>query len=162
MLMGFGRQSLFSVGTNVEVSADGAPECKIGGATLDWATFAALGADTTYNDGVTVKAGEKAARYGQVINRITSTANGGTVGMYGPFDPAATDGRQTLGDDTYVINRTVLAAEPVDQYPQAIFGGRVWLDRILQSGVGAASLAAGPTLAALRAALPRLKFVTGN
>jgi hypothetical protein len=155
--MGYGRQTLGTVGSNVEVSADGAPECKIGGVTIDWATVAAVaGADVTYNDGVTVKVGEKALRYGQVINLITAS------GKYGPFDPAAADGRQTLGDDVYVLNRTALANEPVDEYPQAIYGGRVWLARIIQSGVGAASLAAGPTLAALKGALPRLKFVTGN
>jgi hypothetical protein len=95
---------------------------------------------------------------------ITASVNGSVVGMYGPYDPAATDGRQTIGAglDNYLLNRDALASEPRDQYPEAIYGGPVWAALLKTSGTGAHSLAAGPTLAELKAAFPRLVLVSGN
>jgi hypothetical protein len=149
----YGRTSVAGAGTSVEVSADGAPEAKTGGVTIDWATVAAVaGADVTWNDGVTVKIGEKGLRYGQVITKITAS------GKYGPYDPAAVDGRQTLTKgEAYILNRSALQLEPKDEHPEAIFGGRVFWDRIINSGGGAASLAAGPTEANVLATFPRLQ-----
>lgn len=66
----FGRQVLETVGGSIQVSADGKPEMKMGGVTVDWSTISALSADTTYEDGVTVLSGEKVLRYGQVLTLI--------------------------------------------------------------------------------------------
>jgi hypothetical protein len=41
-------------------------------------------------------------------------------------------------------------------HPPVIHGGECWIDRVIQSGTGTHSLAAGPTLAELLAAFPSL------
>lgn len=153
--MGYGRQALGVVGTSIEVSADGRPEAKIAGLTIDWGTVAAVsGSPVSLEDGVTIAVGEKYLRHGQVLTKIAAS------GKYGPYDPAAADGRQTLTrGQCFVLNRAAQQGDPKDEHPEAIEGGRVWLARILQSGVAAHSLAAGPTRAELEAAFPRLIFV---
>jgi hypothetical protein len=88
--MAFGR-TLLSANSIMptRVTADGSPRYKSGGATIDWATVAALGADTTYPDGSLLKSGQKVLRYGQVVCKLsaaaantqqtlTGTATGGT------------------------------------------------------------------------------------
>lgn len=68
----FGRTVLTpATGRPVAVSADGAPEYKMGGITLDWSTVTAVGSDTTYPDGATALAGQKILRYGQILTKIT-------------------------------------------------------------------------------------------
>lgn len=161
--MAYGRTSLAN--NNVfptRVSADGIPKYKAGGITIDWATVAALGSDTTLPDGSVVRSGQKMLRYGQVVTKITAT------GLFGPYDPAAADGRQTLArGDCFVMDETVLqypSGSPLlgastDQTGGAIEGGDIWIDRVLQAGTGAASLAAGPTLANLSTAFPAFYYV---
>jgi hypothetical protein len=98
---------------------------------------------------------------------VAVTNAGGNHGMFGPYDSAAGDGRQTLTrGECFILNQTVLqgAASPrmptgPTDHPPALEGGMVWKSRILQSGVAAHSLAAGPTLAELLAAFPRLRLV---
>lgn len=151
-----GRTVVESTGRSIQVTADGSPEFKHGGVTIDWSTVAAVaGADVTLKDGVVVKIGEKYLRYGQVIKKITAS------GKYGPYDPAAADGREVApirGED-YILNETMKEDDIGSDHPAALEGGRVFLGRIIQSGVGAASLAAGPTLANLLAGFPRLLLV---
>jgi hypothetical protein len=70
------------------VSADGYPEYKEGGVTIDWGAVAAAGADVTLPDGTKIKTGEKYLRYGTPIIRnqvkevqtvtITGTPTGGS------------------------------------------------------------------------------------
>jgi len=155
--MGYGRQVLGTVGSGVELSVDGKPLAKTGGITLDWSAFAAVsGSDVTLPDGVVVKVGEKYAKTGQVVCKITSS------GKYGPFDPAATStGRESLVQGScFMLNRPAFANEPADEHPEAVYGGKLWLDRVVQVGTGTASLAAGPTLSALRTAFPQAQFET--
>jgi hypothetical protein len=264
----WGRSAVETIGKRREVAADGAPECKAGGVTLDWTTVTAVaGADLTLPDGVIVKIGEKYLRYGQVICEIgiaevqtitftggptagnatitlpaagnqpaqtaapvafnataqqmqdalnalsrlgpngtivgrtgtgvagdpyiytatfkrdiadvpqltsTHTFTGGTTpttthatttpgnaagGKYGPFDTAATDGRQTLERGRcYIVNSTWKDSDLHDENPQAIEGGLVFLDRLIAT-TGTASLAAGPTQTNLLTAFPRLRLV---
>lgn len=154
--MAYGRQVLGTVGTSIQVSADGKPVSKLAGVTLDWATVVAVaGADVTLADGLVVKIGEKYLRYGQVIARITAS------GKYGPYDPAAADGREIapVRGRAFILNRTALANEPADEYPEAIEGGRVWRARIIQSEAAAHTLALGPTFVELNAAFPDLRYV---
>jgi hypothetical protein len=152
----FGRTLVESTGRSIQVSADGRPEMKHAGLTIDWTTVAAVaGSDVTLLDGVVVKVGEKYIRYGQVLSLITAS------GKYGPYDPAAADGRQlapTRGE-CYIANETIKEDEIASDFPPVLEGGRVFLARIIQAGAGAASLAAGPTLANLLAGFPRLRLV---
>ncbi len=242
MNMGYGRRVIGTIGSSIEVSADGRPEAKTGGVTIDWPTIVAVsGADVALDDGITVPIGEKYLRYGQVVCLVTggeittltitagsgnvtvtvngqtatvafdatagtidtalealstvgvggvavtgttpnytltwasslgdvavsatgatvaTTSVGGRTNLYGPYDPAAVDGRQTLTrGQCFILNRTALHIEPLDDYPEAIEGGKVWLARILQSGLATHTLAAGPTKAELLAAFPRLQLV---
>jgi hypothetical protein len=93
----FGTRSLGTLASRLKVSADGRPEAKIGGVTIDWSTVVAVsGSDVTLIDGVLVAVGEKYLRYGQVITRIgvaevqTFTLTGGpTAGTATVTLPAA-------------------------------------------------------------------------
>jgi hypothetical protein len=68
----FGRQVIgVASGRPVAVSADGAPESKMGGVTVDWSTVTAAGSDTLWPDGTTVLTGQKALRFGQILAQIT-------------------------------------------------------------------------------------------
>src|SRR5262245_34217470 len=153
----FARALLESTGRSIQVTADGCPEMKAGGITIDWTTVTAVtGSDVTYLDGIVVKVGEKAIRYGQVLSKITAS------GKYGPYDPAATGTGRELAPvrgETYIANETIKEDEIASDHPPVLEGGLVFLDRIIQAGTGTASLAAGPTLANLLAGFPRLRLI---
>jgi hypothetical protein len=264
----FGRSVLGTVGGSIQLTSDGRPEMKPGGVTLDWASVTAAAADVTYEDGVTVLAGEKAVRYGQSlapigvaevqtvtitgsptggtftltlpagsdtvtdpaqttaavaynaaataveaalnalgrlspdgatvsgsaggpwtvtfarrlgnVPQLTSTnaltggtspavahatttagTGGGAAGLWGPYDSAASDGRQlTPGRGNVVlVNETVKQNDLHSDHPPVLTGGRVFKNRIIATN-GTASLAAGPTFANLEAAMPRLSYCT--
>lgn len=153
----FGRNTVETAGRSIQVTADGFPEMKAAGVSIDWSSVAAVtGSDVTYLDGVLVKVGEKALRYGQVLSKITAS------GKYGPYDPAAAGtGREVapVRGECFICNETIKEDERASDHPPVLEGGLVYLDRIIQSGAGAASLAAGPTLANLLAGFPRLRLV---
>ena len=96
------------------------------------------------------------------------TVVGATSGYFGPYDPAASDGRQNLNrGDCFVLDEMVLQYDAgtsaltsaTDQTGGALEGGHIYIDRVLQSGAAAASLALGPTLVNFSAAFPRFSFV---
>jgi hypothetical protein len=92
---------------------------------------------------------------------ITVNVAASTAGMYAPYDPAATDGRQNLVQGSaFILNESMRQTDLASDHPEAIYGGLTFLARIIQAGTGAASLAAGPTLANLQTAFPRLAYVT--
>jgi hypothetical protein len=66
----YGQTLLGTFGSSIELSADGRPEMKHIGITVDWATVAAVGADTTLLEGVFIPSGQKYLRYGQVLTLI--------------------------------------------------------------------------------------------
>jgi hypothetical protein len=150
----YGRTILESTGRTIQLTADGRPEMKVGGITIDWSTVAAVaGADVTLLDGVLVKIGEKYLRYGQFVAKITAS------GKYGPYDPGAADGRQTITKgEFYVLNETMKEDDLTSDHPAAQFGGLVFKSRLIATA-GAASLAAGPTYANVEANLPRIAYV---
>lgn len=155
----FGREVIQSVGKSIKLSADGNPEVKQGGVTVDWATVAAVsGSDVTLEDGVVVKVGEKYLRYGQTLNKITAS------GKYGPYDPAAagSDGRELApsNGNSFLVNQTMKELDMKSDHPEVIYGGLVFKSRLIQSEAATHTLALGPTLAELLAAFPRLQFVT--
>jgi hypothetical protein len=248
----YGPATVESVGFSIQVTADGRPDWKAGGVTVAWDLVAALGVDTTFDDGVICLAGEKVLRYGQVVCRVTTGelqtvtigggATGGTFtltlsgqttgaiawnaaaatvqaalvalstvgtgkatvagsaggpwtvtfdpslgdvalmtgsaasltggtptltiatletgldsGLFGPYDPAAVDGRQSLNrGDCFIVNSTMRELDPKSNHPAVFSGGRVFINRVLNSGVATHTLALGPTLAEVYTAFPRL------
>lgn len=146
----YGAVEQTAIGGNLLVNADDAPVRHAEGVTVDWSTVTALGSDTTYNDGTTFKTGVKVLRYGQVLCRITAS------GKYGPYLSTASDGRQTLTrGQCVIVNQTwpeVASGVPTD-YPDVIEGGLCWKERIVMGGAGQ------PTVAALEAVLPLLRYV---
>jgi len=141
------------------VSADGDLEWKTAGATIDWTTVAAVaGSDVTYPDKLVVKVGQKGMRYGQVLAKITAT------GLFGPYDFAAADGRQTLTrGNVFILNQSVLQtgllgfAQEVTDILGVLQAGTVWRDRLIAT-TGTHSLALGPTFTELEAAMPGLSY----
>lgn len=94
----------------------------------------------------------------------TTTTAGLSVGKFGPYDSAASDGRQTLTrGECYLLNYTALQnvalgiGPGANDNPMAIEGGTVWKDRLIATA-GTHSLAAGPTFTELEAAFPRLAY----
>jgi hypothetical protein len=164
MTMNIGRVLLpNNVVPGTRVSADGAPRYKPGGATIDWTTVTAVGSDTALPEanGAIIKAGQKYLRFGQVMTRITAN------GKFGPYDPAAADGRQTLTrGDCFVLDETITeysggisALTPqLTEYGSFIDGGRIYIDKVIQSGVAAHTLALGPTRVEFDAAFPAFLY----
>lgn len=150
----YGPQTLQTVGRSIRLQADGRGEMKHIGVTVDWATVAAVaGADVALEDGITVLIGEKYLRYGQLLTKITAT------GKYGPYDPAAGDGREVLArGDAFLVDVTVKERDYASDHPPVLYGGDVWRARLIAT-TGAASLAAGPTFANLETLFPRLQYV---
>lgn len=90
---------------------------------------------------------------------VGTTTQGTTArGSFGPYNPAATDGRQTLTrGECFILNQTVLETDLGSDHPAVLDGGRVWKDRLLITP-GSASLAAGPTVAAFETAFPQVSY----
>jgi hypothetical protein len=84
----FGTTSIATGGRNVKVSADGTPLRPMAGITLDWSVFTAAVADTTLEDGTVVKTGDKYARYGTILTKITQVEIQ-TIDLSGGNDPTA-------------------------------------------------------------------------
>ena len=59
----------------------------------------------------------------------------------------------------FVLNRTALEAEPMDEYPEAIEGGRIYRARLIQSEAATHTLALGPTFAEINATFPDFRYV---
>jgi hypothetical protein len=144
----YGVTTLQGTGRLVMASADGAPEWKTGGITIDWTKVpAAVTNDATIaGDGTLVKAGDQYLRYGQVVAKIT------TGGKFGVHDTSASDGRQTLANgNCFIVNTTVLKSEVGSDHPPVFGGGKAWEDRLLIGNGTNVS-----TIATLLGAMPRL------
>lgn len=156
----YGRTATGTVATSLQVLADGRTDgMKVGGITIDWATVTAVsGSDVTLNDGTVIKIGDKYLRYGTIIDLIASTANGGTVGKYGPANTAATDGRQTLArGESYILNSTVVMSDLGSDNPAVFDEGTAYHARLLTNeAVGSAG---NPTDANVLAAFPAVRLV---
>lgn len=116
---------------------------------------------------VNVAIGTNSLTGGALTIGASLTAATNTQGFYGPYDPAATDGRQLLNKgDCYLLDETILQygiagsglSAANDQIGSVMDGGIIWIDRVLQSGVAAHTLALGPTLAEFTAAFPRFGY----
>lgn len=95
----------------------------------------------------------------------TTTQGVTNSGKYGPYDPAANDGRQTLSrGNCFILNQTILqdggAGDLVAEqnHPPVFDGGQVWKARLIVTS-GTHSLAVGPTWTEFEAAFPRVGYV---
>ncbi|HEY6021099.1 MAG TPA: hypothetical protein VIY48_14685, partial [Candidatus Paceibacterota bacterium] len=93
----------------------------------------------------------------------TTTAGTGS-GKYGPYDSAASDGRQTLTRGfCFVLNETVVQeailgwGAPNADNPGVFDGGLVWRDRLLITPT-THGLAVGPTIAEFETAFPNIRY----
>jgi len=147
------------------VSADGKPNYKQGGVTVDWATVTGSGGSgtstATLADGSLIYDNVKYLRYGQVLTMISAT------GKYGPYDASAGDGRQTLTrGQCFVVDQTFLQYATgipqnsvVNDHIGGVFDdGLVFFGRLLQSGTNSSTGALGPTLANFNTAFPAIKY----
>ncbi len=98
------------------------------------------------------------------VTLATTTAGSAGGGKFGPYDPAATDGRQTLvRGECYILDESVLEegflalAPGATDHPAVVEGGLLWKARILMT-LGAASLATGPTVTNFETAFPRVRY----
>jgi hypothetical protein len=155
----YGRTVLEKTGIPINIVADGRPVWGMIGKTIDWTTVTPLASAYTDQSGISLPAGVKMLRFGQPMCTITAS------GLIGPFDPAASDGRQNpptyqtggLLNETIIQNGLLGITTFNDTNVGLIVGGYVYIDRVIQSGTAAHSLAAGPTLAELMAGLPDLR-----
>jgi hypothetical protein len=92
------------------------------------------------------------------ITATPSTQGDAYAGWYGPYDPDATDGRQTLTrGKCFIVDSTVRESDGASDHPPVFDGGRVWKARMVATS-GTHTLAAGPTYTELEAAFPRLSY----
>ncbi len=87
--MAFGTRTIGTSGKDIRISADGEPEWKAGGMTIDWTTVTALAADLTLPDGTVVLSGDKYLRYGQVLTQINVAAEAQSLDLSAGADPTA-------------------------------------------------------------------------
>ena len=149
------------------VSFDGRPQYKPGGVQIDWSVVTATGTNnTTLGDGSVILPSTKFLRYGQILTKITSTGTNNT-GYFGPYDPSALDGRQTMTrGEAFIVDETITqyatgtaGSGPVNDQVGGVFdAGTVWKDRILQSGTNTHTLALGPTLAEVNTLFPAITY----
>ncbi len=94
----FGRTVLGSTGTGIQVTADGSPQWKAGGITIDWATVTAEVTARTLADGTIIAAGAKGLELGTImcaleiaeVQTVTlSNATGGTFTLTGNSNTTA-------------------------------------------------------------------------
>jgi hypothetical protein len=143
------------LGANQLATATGGPLGGGGVVTLTFNSFFPI---------VIVNAGTLAG--GSVTPAVTTA--GTSNGKYGPYDSAASDGRQTLTrgecfilDETWLLNPaggSFAGLASTDIIGGVFDGGDIFLDRVLQSGVVAHSLTLGPTKAEFLAAFPLIKI----
>lgn len=141
---GFGRVIQESTGRPVQVSADGCPDWKAGGVTIDWDDVLAVsGTPAELDDETIVAVGDKYLQYGTVLNFVAST---------GKFSPTDAPRR----GECYILNETVVESELGSDHPAVIEGGLIWGSRLQVGGGGQ------PTLDDVLTAFPRIRLAEGS
>lgn len=96
----------------------------------------------------------------------TGTAGAGT-GLFGPYDSAVSDGRQTLArGHCFILNETILqtGAQGIvgvaSDHPAVFAGGLVWKARLKIGGLNPATIGTGtqPTVSAFETAFPDIQY----
>lgn len=145
-------ETLFGAGLVVVTGADGGPYTVTFDDSLGNVT-AMVVVDSTTGSG-----------HGVAV--ATVNQGGGDLGKWGPYDPAATDGRQLLTrGDCYILNQTTLELGVITglsggttDHPAVFDEGPVWKARVLMTS-GTHSLAAGPTVAEFEAGFGGITYV---
>lgn len=95
---------------------------------------------------------------------VATVTAGDATGTYGPYDSAATDGRQTLTrGKCYILNESLLEVDPAGgatNHPAVFDGGLVWKARLRVGGANSTPLGSGnePSWAAFETAFPRVRY----
>ena len=98
----------------------------------------------------TSESGEKCLRYGTIVLLIT--AEGQSKGLVGPYDPNATDGRQSLfGGRAFILNETVCESERGTGQVEVYQRGLTYQDVLLIGGENQ------PTVEDFRKAFPDIR-----
>lgn len=93
------------------------------------------------------------------ITHATTTSGEASGGKFGPYDPDATDGRQTLAKGSiFMLNRSIREEDAHSSNIGVLSGGTMWRDRMLCTD-GTHTLAAGPTLTEINAVMPRIEYI---
>lgn len=137
----YGQEILETVGSGIQVLADGEPSAKSGGITVLWSAVPASTVDATYESDVEVEIGDKFMRYGTILCRIEG---GASAGMFAPYGttvgggmtiPDAT-GLSTARGDVYILNESVFDTDYASDHPAVIDGGRVYMERLQVENYG--------------------------
>jgi len=122
--------------------------------------------DDSLGNVATMAAVDSTTGSGHSVTVATVNQGAGNEGKWGPYDPAATDGRALLTrGDCFILNETRLEnglipplGGGVTDHP-AVFdgGGPIWKARVLMT-TGTHSLAAGPTVTEFEAAFPSIWY----
>lgn len=95
---------------------------------------------------------------------VATVTAGDATGTYGPYDSAATDGRQNLTrGKCFILNESILEVDPAGNqtnHPTVFDGGLVWKARLRVGGLNTTPLGSGsePSWAAFEAAFPRVRY----
>jgi hypothetical protein len=130
----YGQTLVASVGRSVRVSADGKPEVKQGGITIDWSVIAAAGSDSTFDDGFQIKSGEKVLQRGQVMTRITA----------GEINTATITGAPTGGTFTLTVGGQTTSAIAYNAAASAVQTALVALSTVGTGNATVTGSAGGP------------------
>lgn len=98
---------------------------------------------------------------------ITTGTAGSTTGKYGPYNSAATDGRQALRRGRcFILNETITELGPLGlgtqatDHPPVFEGGRVWRQRLKIGGDNPTSIGGlQPSVSDFETAFPRIRYV---
>ena len=147
MANSYGNKVLFTerIGRSISVTADGAPKYKTAGVTIDWTSVAAQADDVVFQDGVEVKEGEKALRYGSIVFKQSD-------GTYALADDSST----LVRGEVFIVAETTTEEDAVSAHPPVIEAGKVFKDRILFGGSGQ------PAVADVEAAMPGILYVVNE
>lgn len=162
-----GYNFLGKTGRDDSIVAGADPKYLMVGMTIVWDLVIATVAQVTLPTGQVIQTGRKFLRYGQVMVRIQTGAN---KGKFGPFDPAAADGRTAANfrpNEVGIVERTILLGGydnrniRDDEHKGLIVGGPVYRGAILYTpNGGAASVATGPLEDDLYKGMPTLELIT--
>lgn len=163
-------------GRSIQANADGHPKYKSGGITVDWPSIPACpgngvvyygvtvaNGQAEFEDGVVVKTGDKAIRYGAVLVYdatldTASITDGDPNGAYRLALAADT----LVRSQTFILNETVLEEDRNSNNIGVMDGGRMFRDRILVGTDVYNGTLDAPTVAQIEAAMPLVSWALDN
>lgn len=84
--MNIGPRTIATAGRPIHVSADGAPQWKSGGVTIDWSKVTAASAQTTLDDDTVIEIGDKYLPFGTILAAV-AIGEVQTIDLSGGDDP---------------------------------------------------------------------------